>query len=384
MRVWEKSYLYTLVLFVVFFFASILVIVQTSFSTMLNTQRESSMTQAQFISNAIAADISALEKRSADSPEALRNVAASYADYYNRLGISVSLTDSQGTVLSGSTAVTGLSSSENAMVCSLVSEGSDKFISITSPLQGTSSRYYLFLSKKITGIYASHDKRTAFLVSLSVGICIVLAIGLYFTLSRLYRPLNNLAHELRTPLTSIQGYAQYLQLAALSEEERFKANQYIIDESLRLEEITNSLLVMANLREGSVTKKKVDIKTIFESAKMTFKRVEYEIGQKYFFCDRSLMQSLVNNLVSNAVKASADGQAVLLRAYEGTIEVVDHGKGMSAETLAHVNNPSVKSKGGSGLGIPLCHQIAKLHKARLSFTSAPAEGTTARITFTTR
>ena len=345
MRVWEKSYLYTLVLFVVFFFASILVIVQTSFSTMLSTQRESAMTQAQFISNAVAADISALEKRSADSPAALRNVASPYTGYYRKLDIGISITDPQGEILSGSTFDTSLSASENAMVCSIESEGGNKFVSITSPLQGTSDRYYFFYSKNITDIYSSHNRRTAFLVSLSVGICIILALGLFFTLSRLYRPLNNLAHELRTPLTSIQGYAQYLQLAALDEEERYKANQYIIDESLRLEEITNSLLVMANLREGSITKKKVDINTIFESAKMTFKCVEYEISQKYFFCDRSLMQSLVNNLVSNAVKASAGEQTVLLLAYEDTIEVIDHGKGMSAETLAHANNPAAKSRG---------------------------------------
>ncbi len=383
MRVWEKNYLYTLILFIVFFFTCILIIVQTSFSAMLKTQRENDMNQAHFISHAISSDISALENRQADSSAALSNVVSLYSNYYSKTGISVSLINSEGNIIQGSEITNIDFVPENAMVCTIRKEGAGKFINIINPLQETSKDYFLVYDKNINNLYQSHNRRTAFLVVLSVGVSVILACGLYFTLKRLYRPLNNLAHELRTPLTSIQGYAQYLQIAALSDEERYSATQFIVDESRRLSDITNSLLIMANLREGSVTKKKINIREVFDSAKMSFINIEYSVQQKHFFGDPTLLQSLVNNLVSNSVKASIEGDTVLLKSYDNTIEVTDHGKGMSEKELLRANNPSHQAKGGSGLGIPLCHQIAKLHKARLSFESCLGEGTTAKITFTT-
>ena len=384
MRVWEKNYLYTLILFIVFFFACILIIVQTSFSATLNTQRENDMNQAHFISRAIAADISALESRQADTTPALRNVVSLYSNYYSKTDIAISLINNEGDIIKENEITNIAFTPENAMVCSIRKDGKDKYINIINPLHETSKDYYLIYDKNINTLYQSHNRRTAFLVALGVGVSVILACGLYITLKRLYRPLNNLAHELRTPLTSIQGYAQYLQIAALSEKERYSATQFIIDESRRLSEITNSLLVMANVREGSITEKKINIKEVFDSTKMTFKDVEYTVQQKHFFGDQTLLQSLVNNLVSNAVKASAEEDTILLKSYDSTIEVTDRGKGMSEEELLRANNPGRQAKGGSGLGIPLCHQIAKLHKARLSFESSPGEGTTARITFTTR
>ncbi len=383
MKVREKNYLYTLVLFIVFFFACILIIVQTSFSAMLDTQRENDMNQAYFISRAIAADISALESRQTDTTPALRNVVSLYSNYYRKTGITISLINNEGDTIPGIGTANIDSTPENAMVCSIQKNDEGKYINIINPLQETSKDYYLIYDKNVDSLYKSHNRRTAFLVVLSVGVSVILACGLYFTLKRLYRPLNNLAHELRTPLTSIQGYAQYLQIAALSEKERYSATQFIIDESRRLSEITNSLLVMANVREGSITEKKINIKEVFDSTKMAFKDVEYTVQQKYFFGDQTLLQSLVNNLVSNAVKASPEGDVISLKAYDNIIEVTDHGKGMSEKELLRANTPGHQAKGGSGLGIPLCHQIAKLHIAKLSFESTPGEGTTARITFTT-
>jgi signal transduction histidine kinase len=59
---------------------------------------------------------------------------------------------------------------------------------------------------------------------------------------------------------------------------------------------------------------------------------------------------------------------------------------MSAEQLEYVNNPgrTLNPQKRSGLGIPLCHEIAKLHKAALHFTSEADKGTQAVISFTIR
>lgn len=383
MRVWEKSYLYTLMLFVLIFFICIFIIFFSSYTAMLSAERDAAMNETHFISKAVSSDISALENREADSNQALYNVFSAYGKYYKRLGIYTTLLKDSDVIYSNSNENIHNFVYENAMVCKTVSVDSHKYVHITNALQETQGSFTLIYQKNIDTVYSRQYSRTAFLIVLSVCVSVVLAFGLYITLQRLYRPLNDLAHELRTPLTAIQGYAEYLQIATLSEEERYSATQYIIDESRCLADITNNLLIMANLREGKIARKRVDINAVFENAKMTFKRVDYDIQQKYLFCDQALIQSLVNNLVSNAVKAIKNEQNVTLRAYDNTIEVIDTGKGMNALELSHANNPPGISRGGSGLGIPLCHQIAKLHDAKLIFESTLAIGTTVKIIFTT-
>ena len=72
-----------------------------------------------------------------------------------------------------------------------------------------------------------------------------------------------------------------------------------------------------------------------------------------------------------------------------TLTVQDTGRGMDAETLAHIGEPFYRpdkarsrEQGGAGLGLALCFQIAQSHGAALSFTSAPGAGTTATVIFT--
>ena len=72
-----------------------------------------------------------------------------------------------------------------------------------------------------------------------------------------------------------------------------------------------------------------------------------------------------------------------------TLTVQDTGRGMDAETLAHIGEPFYRpdkarsrEQGGAGLGLALCFQIAQSHGAALSFTSAPGAGTTAAVIFT--
>lgn len=63
---------------------------------------------------------------------------------------------------------------------------------------------------------------------------------------------DSMAHELRTPLTAIGGYAEYIARAELSEDERAEAAQIIQQETRRLSSMSERLLAMASLREGKL------------------------------------------------------------------------------------------------------------------------------------
>lgn len=56
--------------------------------------------------------------------------------------------------------------------------------------------------------------------------------------------IDNFSHELRIPLTAIYGYAEYIQKAPISEEERYECTQFIMSECTRLRRWLISFLIL--------------------------------------------------------------------------------------------------------------------------------------------
>ncbi|MGF9710934.1 ATP-binding protein [Paenibacillus naphthalenovorans] len=214
--------------------------------------------------------------------------------------------------------------------------------------------------------------------------------------------IDNFAHELRTPLTAIYGYAEYMQKAALTEDDRLSAISYIMSESRRLQIMANQLLELANLKNDQIAWEAQNVSALFQSVKQTLhnKLTEKEI-QMEFLCemdvlwgDACLLESLFINLIDNAIKACGTGGHIIVRAVveagKKTVYIQDNGKGMTSEVLRHITEPFYRAEnsrnrrdGGTGLGLAICKQIVLRHGAELEFTSQPGEGTTAKIIFTT-
>ncbi len=387
MRVWEKNYLYTLLLFTALFYICIFIIAASSFSSVLSTEREAALREEGMIAGSFQRDIVSLGANANITEQAVVSKFASYTSYYRERGLDLALYSGSRRLYGSLPEEPQSAMLEGGRSCRAVSPGGAKYLCVNDSLPGPDKAYTLLYLKDISDVYFSLRGQTAFLITVGAAVTVIFAAGLYFTLRRVYRPVGNLAHELRTPLTSIRGYAEYIQAAAATEEERYSAATYIIDESKRLSDVCDKLLILANLREGDIPFEKVDIAALFESAKMTYKNVEYDAQTQIVRGNKTMLQSMINNLVSNALKASPEGQPVMLKAYDKVIEVTDNGAGMDGELLARVSKAnyepgiSVKNK-SSGLGILLCHRIARLHGAQLAFSSAPGKGTTATITFT--
>lgn len=209
---------------------------------------------------------------------------------------------------------------------------------------------------------------------------------------------DNFAHELRTPLTAIYGYAEYLQKASASKEERYECTQFIMSECERLTNMAYQLLEMAQLKEASM--EECAVEEIFAQSERTMqikaaeKQVELSYCRKaeYLRGNRELLLSLVNNLTDNAIKASNAGGKICISALEKDdateISVQDFGIGMNEETLCHIteafyraDKARSRAAGGAGLGLSICEKIAKLHGAKLSFSSEPGTGTLAIVSF---
>lgn len=213
--------------------------------------------------------------------------------------------------------------------------------------------------------------------------------------------IDNFSHELRIPLTAIYGYAEYIQKALMSEEERYECTQFIMSECSRLQNMAYQLLDMALLRGEEMKDSNCSVKELFtESEKVMHVRAsEKKIGLTYVLSQNYVVKGnmeqlliLTNNLIDNAIKASQQEDEIRIRAYSEesaiVMEVEDHGTGMEMEQISHikeafyrVDKARSRAAGGAGLGLAICEKIVQMHHADMSFISEPGAGTVVKLSF---
>ena len=214
--------------------------------------------------------------------------------------------------------------------------------------------------------------------------------------------IDNLAHELRTPLTSIYGYAEYMQKAHLTDEDKFESLAVIREEAGYMRQMMNSMLELAKLRNYQPVMKEINIKELFKqvesSLELTFE--EYQVELVIRPCDGQMMgqadliKSLISNLCINAAKACtpSGGRVVLTgkKLSEDCIQMIvsDNGCGIATENICKLTEPfyqvdAVRNKmsQGIGLGLAIAKQIVESHQARLEIQSELGMGTEIKITF---
>ncbi|HZK85558.1 MAG TPA: HAMP domain-containing sensor histidine kinase [Desulfosporosinus sp.] len=213
--------------------------------------------------------------------------------------------------------------------------------------------------------------------------------------------IDNLAHELNTPLTTIKGYAQYLQQVNLTEDERMESLNFILSDVNRIQAMASKLLDLALTRSGAIEYKEIQVSTLLEKVSETMNlqlnqkalKIVIHSQLKTISGDAFLLESLLCNLIDNAIKASPCGRTIWLSGFDenhGVIEIRDEGKGMNPNEALHVteafyrvDKARTRETGGAGLGLALCKQVAERHNASLEIISNIGKGTRVRLCFTT-
>ena len=213
--------------------------------------------------------------------------------------------------------------------------------------------------------------------------------------------IDNFSHELRIPLTAIYGYAEYIQKALMSEEERYECTQFIMSECSRLQNMAYQLLDMALLRGDEMSDSDCSVKELFAKSEkaMHMRAAEKRVKLTYDLPENLMVRGnmeqlliLTNNLIDNAIKASGPEDEIRIFAYSDksniVVEVEDHGIGMEAEQMSHikeafyrVDKARSRAAGGAGLGLSICEKIIRIHHADMSFASEPGAGTTVKLSF---
>lgn len=209
----------------------------------------------------------------------------------------------------------------------------------------------------------------------------------------------NLAHEMKTPLTSILGFADLLRIKKnVSDKERVEYAGTIVEETKRLRSLSGKLMELIALGGTETEKKPVSIPGMIKDTETSLLpllqknsvSLSCQCEDITISADEELFKSLIYNIIENAVKASAIGQEINIRAGmsdgNAVIAITDHGIGMSKEDAKKVFEPFYmvdksrsRKAGGAGLGLALCVKIAELHNAVLTLDSTLGEGTTVYI-----
>jgi PAS domain S-box-containing protein len=210
--------------------------------------------------------------------------------------------------------------------------------------------------------------------------------------------LSRMSHNLRTPLNSILGFAQLLQMGALSPEQR-ESIEYILLAGRHLLDLINEVLDLSRIEAGGLTLaiEPVQLDDLMSEARDLVQpalneqgmalRFEGPAGGVAVLADRQRLRLVVMNLLSNAIKYNRTHGTVRV-AWAPTelerirVSVSDEGPGIAPEYLARLFTPfdrlGVESSGieGTGLGLVLARQLIEAMGGMLGVESHVGKGST--------
>ena len=158
--------------------------------------------------------------------------------------------------------------------------------------------------------------------------------------------------------------------------------------------LLNALLDISKLESGAIRPEPTDftVAAIFEEMRMEFASIaankglqlEIETCEDAVYSDPSLVEQILRNLVSNAVKYTREGWVRLRCLHEAAlvrIEVLDTGVGIPADQLPYIYDefyqvgvPTNSSRDGYGLGLSIVQRLVKLLTLKLDVRSEVGQG----------
>jgi two-component system, NtrC family, nitrogen regulation sensor histidine kinase GlnL len=202
--------------------------------------------------------------------------------------------------------------------------------------------------------------------------------------------LRGLAHEVKNPLAGVRGAAQLLR-RHLADSELIELTDIIIAEADRLTALSDRLLRAGgkphlsalNIHEVA---ERVRALVMAETDHATRIERDYDPSLPALRGDPDRLMQLLLNLVHNAIEAGAKVVRLRSRAEHGVLmgdrnvrlvvrlDTIDDGRGVDPDVAQTLFLPLVSGRAeGTGLGLPLCQEIAREHGGMLSYRSRPGD-----------
>ena len=213
-----------------------------------------------------------------------------------------------------------------------------------------------------------------------------------------------IGHDLKNPCGAILNYAQMLEsdYDELTNEEKKEIISNIISASVKTQTLLNDLLTWATTQKGQIAlnKSRINLEDFMNQIIQSFepfskqKGIEIiceKLSTKFIYADKYILQTIISNLINNAIKFSQPKSKILLRVDAGdkkiSFSVIDSGIGIEKPLLENlfklgekITRPGTNNEKGTGLGLKICKQLAEVHKGEITAQSELGKGST--FTFT--
>jgi two-component system, OmpR family, phosphate regulon sensor histidine kinase PhoR len=216
----------------------------------------------------------------------------------------------------------------------------------------------------------------------------------------------NVSHEMRTPLTVVSGFVENLQdMPDLNQDSARRALHLMAEQTRRMDNLVADLLTLSRLEneQSPLREEIVEIKRLLNEVYQDGKllsgghhMLSLEIASTAnLLGNRDELHSAFGNLLSNAIRYTTEGGAILLRWFERdgqpVFSVQDSGIGIAAqhiprltERFYRVDRSRSRETGGTGLGLAIVKHIAMRHQAKIEVLSEEGKGSTFSLVFPVR
>lgn len=217
--------------------------------------------------------------------------------------------------------------------------------------------------------------------------------------------LANVTHELKTPLSVMQAAGENLADGRVSDTKRITSyGQHIHNEATRLRTMIEKLLDVAKTDAGQMVlkKQKVDVTAEIGSYLQQNQNMieqegfeidfQYDDALPYINLDRDSFDTILGNLVENAIKYSTEEKYIGIHVRKGSkyihIDVIDKGRGIPPEDqqlifdkFYRVEDSLTADTKGHGLGLSIVKDLTELNGGKVSVASEFNKGSTFTLSF---
>lgn len=317
MKLWQKVYLFTMILFVVLLNVGMYVVFELTYQKDIGVEQKQAEAEYNMLTDLVVRSLNSLYNQGDVTDAKLRRVMEKYENYYDDT-LCLTLWKGENCVypenadnLRDWNDVSGRNE--------IIIAGTDlKKITVQGKIYEGEETLYLRYEKELTELNEVWDKLQTNYLAISLSFSFVLAFSLFIILRRTMKPITQLtkvvddmaegnweskapeagkdevatlgrhfnrmadkiqdniqqirqeadakqefvddfAHELKSPLTSIYGFAEYVQKANIPEDEKIQCMSYIMDESKRLLQLSYTLLDMAKIRNEAINIEEVKL-----------------------------------------------------------------------------------------------------------------------------
>lgn len=212
-----------------------------------------------------------------------------------------------------------------------------------------------------------------------------------------------IAHDLKSPFTGLLGYSEILadEFDSMSREERLKTVGFLKNLITRVYTLIENLLDWSRIQTGRielnpiVINLKTDVPEILTLLKPNAEAKQITLTNNieiplFVFTDNYSFRSIMQNVVSNAVKFTNQNGVIFISARETeemvTINIRDNGIGIDPDLLSKIFNIETRhttrgtaDETGTGLGLLLCKELAEINGGTIVIKSSVGVGTTISI-----